>query len=53
MKKILLVCNAGMSTSMLVLKMEKAATARGLEAQIKALPVLNAENELNDWDVIN
>ena len=25
MKKILLVCNAGMSTSMLVLKMEKAA----------------------------
>ena len=41
-----------MSTSMLVLKMEKAAAARGLEAQIKALPVLDAESELNDWDVI-
>ena len=52
MKKILLVCCAGMSTSMLVLKMEKAAAARGLEVQIKALPVLDAENELNDWDVI-
>ena len=37
---------------MLVLKMEKAAAARGLEAQIKALPVLDAESELNDWDVI-
>ena len=52
MKKILLVCCAGMSTSMLELKMEKAAGARGLEVQIKALPVLDAENELNDWDVI-
>ena len=29
MKKILLVCNAGMSTSMLVLKMEKAAQDKG------------------------
>ena len=52
MKKILLVCCAGMSISMLVLKMEKAAEAKGIEAQIKALPVLDAEKELDDWDVI-
>ena len=37
MKKILLVCNAGMSTSMLVLKMEKAAQDKGIEMEVKAL----------------
>ena len=52
MKKILLVCNAGMSTSMLVLKMEKAAQDKGIEMEVKALPVTDAEKELNDWDVI-
>ena len=52
MKKILLVCNAGMSTSMLVLKMEKAAEEKGIEMEVKALPVTDAEKELNDWDVI-
>ena len=31
MKKILLVCNAGMSTSMLVLKMEKAAQDKDMK----------------------
>lgn len=30
MKSIMLVCNAGMSTSMLVTKMQKAAQARDL-----------------------
>ena len=34
MKKILLVCNAGMSTSMLVLKMEKAAQDKGIEMEV-------------------
>ena len=43
MKKILLVCNAGMSTSMLVLKMEKAAQDKGIEMEVKALPVTDAE----------
>jgi PTS system cellobiose-specific IIB component len=37
--RIVLVCNAGMSTSVLVQKMQKAAEARGLDAQIAAYSV--------------
>lgn len=36
--KILLVCSAGMSTSLLVSKMEKAADAKGIAAEILAIP---------------
>lgn len=36
MKEILLVCSAGMSTSILVAKMQKAAEARGIEVNIQA-----------------
>ncbi len=50
--KILLVCNAGMSTSMLVQRMEKAAKEDGIEAQIKAVPFTEAEKMIADWDVI-
>lgn len=50
--KILLVCNAGMSTSMLVQRMEKAATEKNLEVEIIALPILEAEKILNEWDVV-
>ncbi|MGC4431352.1 PTS sugar transporter subunit IIB, partial [Streptococcus suis] len=39
MKHIMLVCNAGMSTSMLVTKMQKAAEETGGEATIWAVPV--------------
>ena len=39
MKTIMLVCNAGMSTSMLVTKMEKAAASQGIETKIFAVPV--------------
>lgn len=52
MKKILLVCNAGMSTSMLVLRMEKAAEAKGIEIEVKALPITEAEKEADEWDVV-
>ncbi len=37
MKKILLVCSAGMSTSLLVTKMEKEAEKRGIEVEIEAV----------------
>ncbi|EFR89497.1 phosphotransferase system, lactose/cellobiose-specific IIB subunit, partial [Listeria innocua FSL S4-378] len=37
MKTIMLVCSAGMSTSLLVTKMEKAAAEKGLEAKIFAV----------------
>jgi len=38
MKKILLVCNAGMSTSMLVQKMKRVAGEKGIEVLIDAVP---------------
>lgn len=41
MKDIMLVCSAGMSTSLLVVKMEKVVTKRGLDVKIFAV----AENE--------
>lgn len=54
MKSIMLVCNAGMSTSMLVTKMQKAAQAHDLEVSIWAVPVSEAENEVaaNSIDVL-
>ncbi len=39
MKKIMLCCSAGMSTSLLVKKMVDEAHKRGLEAEIKAYGV--------------
>ena len=36
MKKILLCCSAGMSTSLLVTKMEAAAKEQGVECRINA-----------------
>lgn len=38
MKKIILACSAGMSTSILVSKMKKEAEARSLEINIEAIP---------------
>ena len=38
MRTILLVCSAGMSTSLLVTKMEAAAKEQGVETKIFALP---------------
>ena len=51
MKTILLACNAGMSTSLLVQKMQKEAQAQGLDVQIKANP-LNKALELVDEAVV-
>ncbi|MGM0215397.1 PTS system IIB component [Enterococcus sp. AZ109] len=48
MKRIMLVCSAGMSTSLLVTKMEKAAEARGMEADIFAVSASEADAKLND-----
>ena len=52
MKNILLVCNAGMSTSMLVQKMQAAAKEQGIEATIQAKSVTDAANEIDKADVI-
>ena len=50
--KILLVCNAGMSTSMLVARMEKAAQSKGVDVEIQAKPITEAEKEIDDWDIV-
>lgn len=46
MKTILLACAAGMSTSLLVTKMEQAAKDKGLETKIYAVSVADVDNEL-------
>ncbi|HEI8868429.1 PTS sugar transporter subunit IIB [Serratia sp. AKBS12] len=49
MKRIVLACSAGMSTSLVVTKMEKEAAARGLELQIYAIPEQNLRDELQSY----
>lgn len=52
MKKILLVCSAGMSTSMLVTKMQKAAKDKGIECSIEAVAEADAMGKLDEVNVI-
>ena len=49
MKKILLACNAGMSTSLLVTRMQNAAQKEGIEAEISAVGVTEAEKILESF----
>lgn len=50
-KTIMLVCSAGMSTSLLVTKMQKAAEERGIEADIFAVSASDADNNLKAKNV--
>ncbi|HBR82462.1 MAG TPA: PTS sugar transporter subunit IIB [Enterococcus sp.] len=50
-KTIMLVCSAGMSTSLLVTKMQKAAEAKGIDSDIFAVSALDADNNLANKDV--
>ncbi|MGE6257181.1 PTS sugar transporter subunit IIB [Heyndrickxia sporothermodurans] len=52
MKKILLVCAAGMSTSLLVNKMKDAALEKGIEIEVFALPVSECESVADEIDVV-
>ncbi|MBM6628938.1 PTS sugar transporter subunit IIB [Mammaliicoccus vitulinus] len=52
MKKILLVCSAGMSTSMLVKKMQETADKEGKDYEIVALALSEAESKIDDVNVI-
>ena len=52
MKTILLVCSAGMSTSLLVTKMESAAKEAGVDCKIFALPFSDAPRVLEEVDCI-
>ncbi|HEX9026808.1 MAG TPA: PTS sugar transporter subunit IIB [Clostridium sp.] len=52
MKKILLVCCAGMSTSLLVSKMQAAAEKKGVECSIQATGESEVKECINDIDVL-
>ena len=51
MLKIRLFCANGMSTSLLVKKMEEAAKEKGEEVDIKAYPILDMERLIGEADV--
>lgn len=52
MKNIVLCCAAGMSTSMLVQRMQAAAQQKGVEVSIKAVPVAEFKDNLATADII-
>lgn len=49
--KVLVVCNAGMSSSILVKKMKEYAASEGMDLEIKAVSSASAEDEAGEWDV--
>lgn len=51
MKNIVLACAAGMSTSLLVTKMRKAAEEKGIEVKIEAYPAQEAKKIIASEDV--
>ena len=50
--KVLLICAAGMSTSILMKKMEQYATDQGFELAIKAVGLMEYQDYVNDYDVV-
>lgn len=52
MIKILLCCAAGMSTSMVVKKMNQSASERGIEAHIEAVGLEEFECNLSNFDCV-
>ncbi|HLR68324.1 MAG TPA: PTS sugar transporter subunit IIB [Virgibacillus sp.] len=52
MKRILLACSSGMSTSLLVSKMKEASEAKGIETEIWAVAQDKAPKEMERADVL-
>ena len=52
MKKILLVCNAGISTSILVSKMKRAAADEGIDVSIEVRSMAGAKEVIGDMDIV-
>ncbi len=50
--KILLVCCAGMSTSMLVKRMSDVAEKKGIDADISACPLGEAQGSFKNYDIV-
>lgn len=51
MLKVLLLCAGGMSTSILVKKIEDAAKAQGKEIKVEAYGQMTAAEHVGKWDV--
>lgn len=51
MKNILLVCSAGMSTSIIVKKMLESAKLKGIDVHIEAVGLRQVEERANEFDV--
>ena len=52
LKNIILCCNAGMSTSMLVKKMKEAAKEKGVEVEINSIPIDELKSHLINAGVV-
>ena len=52
MKNVMFICTAGMSTSMLVQKVEEAAKSRGVDIKVWASSEADASSQYDDVDVI-
>ncbi|WP_108651832.1 PTS sugar transporter subunit IIB [Dongshaea marina] len=52
MKKIMLCCSAGMSTSLVMKKMKKAADAMGIETEIEAFGASEFDERAPHYDVV-
>ena len=49
--KILICCNAGMSSSIIMKKMKDAAEKRNMELTCEAVPNAGISDEIGKWDV--
>ena len=52
MLRVMLLCSAGMSTSLLVTKMEAAARNMGMEIEIFAVPEIEAKQNFESVDIV-
>lgn len=52
MKKVLVCCNTGVTTSLLVAKIKSVAEARNLEIEIEASPMATAADRIAEADVV-
>ena len=50
--KLLLVCYAGMSTSMLAQRLVEEGEKRGLEVEVEAVPMTSLEEKVEDVDAV-
>lgn len=52
MTNIVLFCSAGMSTSLLITKMEKVAKEKGIDVSLNAFPEAEMDKHLEGVDVV-